>query len=104
MCNFRKPEEFEIPDNGSTVQIVIQDTDRIMKNSDLKTEQDLKQATNILNVENNVPETDEANGDQPKVQTEAGVKIENVKVEQSNSRISRPMVSPHKRKRSRLNY
>lgn len=51
-----------------------------------------------------MPETDEVNGDQPKTKTEIDVKTENVKLEQSNTRISsRPMVSPHKRKRSKLN-
>lgn len=74
-----------------------------MNNSGVKVEQNVKETT-IVKVESSIPETNEVNGDQPKTETEAAVKIENVKKEESNSRISRPMVSPHKRKRSRLNY
>lgn len=75
-----------------------------MNNSSVKVEQKVKETTNIVKVETSVPGTAEANEDHPKIETEAAVKIENVKQEESISRISRPMVSPHKRKRSRLNY
>ncbi|XP_026322195.1 uncharacterized protein LOC113231872 [Hyposmocoma kahamanoa] len=82
-----------------------QDTNAILNNSSIKIEQNIKEpAATILKMETNVLDTDVSNGEQPKIETEASVKIENMKLEQSNSRISRPMVSPHKRKRSKLNY
>lgn len=105
MYNFRKQEASEITENGSTVKIGAQDTVGIMKKkSGLQTKQNVKEATSIVKVETNIPETDEPNGRKPKIETEDVVKIENVKLEQPNSRTSRPMVSPPKRKRSRLNY
>lgn len=100
MCNFRQQEQFENLENVSTVKIETQNSDTLINDSSLKTEQNIKEGTNIVKVEINVPETDEANGNREKMNTEADVKNENMKMEQ----ISRPMVSPHKRKRSRLNF
>lgn len=96
LYDFRKKEESDF--------LETQDTNTILNNSSIKTVHNIKEAATILKMETSVPDTDVSNGEQPKIETEASVKIENVKLEQSNSRISRPMVSPHKRKRSKLNY